>query len=140
VTVAADTSTAVPAPATPSRKPGSMVSPVIRHLLVFGAAAIVAFYLGSSFAIAEQASLWLAATGVVGLAAGLVSRGWLGLPFLLVGLFVGRLVELQMRFGAGPLPAEALTGDVALYLAAVATAAAGYVVAVLLLQVIRRRR
>jgi len=140
VTVATDASPAVQASSsTPSRRPGTLVAPVIRHLLVFAAGIVIAFYLGSSLAIAAQPTLWLVALGILGLAAGLVSSGWLGLPFLLVGLLVGRLIELQLRFGAGPLPAEELTGDAPLYLAAVVAAAVGYVASVLVVTVFRSR-
>ena len=110
-----------------SRRPGSLLSPVLRHALVFGGAAAASYWLTQSGPVAQPPLLWLAVAVVVGLLAGAVGRTWLGMPFLILGTWLGALIGLHVRAGSGAQAVGELTGAGAWLAASVAVLLLAYV-------------
>ncbi|HUG48030.1 MAG TPA: hypothetical protein VMP67_06420, partial [Candidatus Limnocylindria bacterium] len=110
-----------------SRRPGSLASPVLRHALVFAWAAAASYWLTLSGPVAQPLLLWLAGAVVVGLLAGAVGRTWLGMPFLVLGSWLGVLLGLQFRAGSGVEALNELSGTAAWLAAFVAVLLVAYV-------------
>jgi hypothetical protein len=120
-------------------RPGSLVGPIVRHTLV-ALGAGVALYLASAQLPAELVS-WLLVGAALGAVAAIVSMGWLGLPFLLVGSVAGLLLEHHLRLGPTPQAAHVLVDNLAIYGAGLAVGTVAYVLtAAIITTMLRRRR
>lgn len=117
--------------------PGSLVSPFVRHLAILVLTAAGTFVLATSVSARDQPMTWLLAALAAGVVAALIGRGWLTLPFLLSGLFIGLVLELGARHGTTEQAAQVLTLNWMLYLG-LAVAAALAPVAVLIVLNARR--
>lgn len=121
-------------------RPGSLVSPVVRHSLIFAGTALAAYAASAELGIAAGQTTWLLAGAAVGVIAALIAMGWLGLPFMTVGAVAGLLLEYHLRLGPTPQAAHQLVDNAGLYLAALATAAVAYLIGGALIILLGRRR
>ena len=82
-------------------RPGSLVSPFLRHALIFAGVAALAYWLRLNVPAETQPLAWVGAGLLAGLLAGLIGGGWVGLLFLPFGAALGVIVELHLRVGPG---------------------------------------
>jgi hypothetical protein len=116
-------------------KPGSLASPFTRHLASFLIAVAGALALSRLAPGVDQPLVWLVGGVAIGLVCGVVGGGWLGLLFVVAGLWIGLWFDpiRQAELPADTLHALSAVGPA--YLAAVTGASVAYAVALL----IRRR-
>lgn len=123
-----------------ARRPGSLTSPFLRHTLVFVGIAALFYVLSSALPADQQPVVWTAAAFVAGAVAALLAGGWVGLVFVPIAAGLGVLLELHLRAGPGHTAAAELEAAVPTLLSALAGLAVGYVVVLLLVGRLRRRR
>lgn len=70
-------------------KPGSLASPVARHLASFVIAVAGALALSRVGPGVDQPLTWLVGGLVIGAVCGVLGGGWLGVLFVVVGLWIG---------------------------------------------------
>lgn len=121
------------------RPPGSLVSPFLRHALIFAGAAALAYWLSLNVPTEGQALVWIGAGLLAGLLAGLVGGGWVGLLFLPLGAAFGLILELHLRVGTGASGLLELQSAGPILLAAGAAMLLAYVLALVGLLLLRRR-
>lgn len=120
-------------------RPGSLVSPFLRHALILAGVAALAFWLRLNVPTEGQALVWIGAGLLVGLLAGLVGGGWVGLLFLPLGAALGVIVELHLRVGPGAAALAELRAAGPTLLAAGAALVLAYAVALVGLLLLGRR-
>lgn len=118
-------------------KPGSLTSPVVRHLASFLIAVAGALALSRIAPATDQPLVWLIGGLVIGLVCALLGRGWLGLLFVVAGLSIGIWFDPNRQFETGADMLHALGSVGPAYLAAVTGACVAYA---LVLFVLRRLR
>jgi hypothetical protein len=118
-------------------KPGSLVSPTVRHLASFLIAAAAALALSRIAPGVDQPLVWLLGGLAIGLICGLLGGGWLGLFFVVAGLSIGLWFDPNRLAEAGADTLHALSAVGPAYLAAVTGAIVAYA---LVLIVLRRLR
>ena len=115
-----------------------MASPFLRHALIFGGAASATYWLSVNAPATEQSVVWLAGAAVLGVVAGVIGRGWLGVCFLVLGAALGPVLEKHMRLG--PQAAFELTPAAPTYVTALVVLLLAYGATLFLLFLARRRR
>ena len=120
-------------------RPGSLVSPFLRHALIFAGVAALAYWLRLNVPAEAQPLAWVGAGLLAGLLAGLVGGGWVGLFFLPLGAAIGVLLELHLRFGPGAAAPEELRSAGPTLLAAGAAMLLAYAVVLVALLLLGRR-
>ena len=76
--------------------------PLFRHavVLLLGVGAVLVPHLVIGGSIGAQTTIWLVIAAMMGVAAGLIGRGWPSALFLVAGLAIGLLLMLASRFGS----------------------------------------
>ena len=120
-------------------RPGSLVSPFLRHALIFAGVAALAYWLRLTIPIEGAALLWIGAGLLAGLLCGLIGGGWVGLLFLPLGAALGVILELHLRVGPGASALAELQSGGPILLAAGAAMLLAYAVVLVGLLLLRRR-
>lgn len=120
------------------RRPGSLLSPFMRHSLILVGAGVVGYLLAVYLPVEGQPEGWIGAGLLLGVVSGLLAGAWLGALFLLVGAVTGVLVEMHVRLGASPETAAELAVSGPLLLTALGAAALAFLVTIVVLRLVRR--
>ncbi|CAN5779120.1 hypothetical protein BH24CHL6_BH24CHL6_09820 [soil metagenome] len=122
-------------------RPGSMALLFVRHALIFGGLAALAYGLRALLPAPEQPVVWLGAALLIGASSALIAGGWLGIVFLPVGATLGVLLEQHLRLGPGaPAAVPELGAAAPVLLAALGAMLLAYAALLLFLGFVRRRR
>jgi len=118
-------------------KQGSLTGPVARHVAVFliavgGALAVLRIGPGS-----DQPLAWLLGGLAIGFTCGVVGGGWMGLLFVVAGIWIGLWFDPNRQAEPAAEALDALSAVGPVYVAAVIGASAGYAVALLVLRRLR---
>lgn len=118
-------------------KAGSLTAPVARHLAVFLIAVGGALALSRIGPGVDQPLAWLLGGLAIGFACGVVGGGWMGLLFVVAGLWIGLWFDPDRQAGPAAETLDALSEVGPAYVAVVIGACAGYAVALLVLRRLR---
>ena len=120
-----------------SAKPGSLVSPVARHTAGFLIAVIGAMALSRANPGADEPVTWLLGGLLIGAACGLLGGGWVGLLFVVAGLWIGTWFAPDRPVEIDPDTLQRLGTVGPPFLAAVAGASVAYAVVLVGLRRVR---
>ncbi len=115
---------------------------MLRHAIVLAVAAgaVVAQGLFLDVRVDQQLISWLAVGVGVGLLGAIVSRGLIGLVFVVVGIGIGLIAILATRLGQTASVNSELANHGVVYIELVEVAALAYVLTVVVLERVRRGR
>jgi hypothetical protein len=114
---------------------------MLRHgiVLAVAAGAVIAQGLFLDVGVDQQLMSWLAVGVGVGLLGAIVSRGLIGLVFVVVGIGIGLMAILATRLGQTASVNSELASHGVVYIELVEVAALVYVLTVIVLERVRRR-
>lgn len=113
---------------------------MLRHAIVLAVAAgaVIAQGLFLDVRVDQQLMSWLAIGVGVGLLGAIVSRGLIGLVFVVVGIGIGLMAILATRLGQTASVNTELASHGIVYIEVVEVAALAYVLTVIVLERVRR--